>query len=329
MKYHKVGRTDIEVSAVAMGCWAIVDSGTWGSQDEKDAVAAIEASVDAGVTLFDTAEGYGAGASEELLGRTLRSRRHEVVIASKVSGRNMPRHKVVEACERSLRHLGTDYIDIYQLHWPNHNVPFEETAEAIRGLLDQGKVRAAGVSNFGPRDLTDLLPISRPEADQVCYNLLFRAPEYELLPVCIENGVSVLCYSPLAEALLTGKFANPDDVPVGRARTRHFSKDREQVRHDEAGAEQETFEAVGRVRQVAERLGLPMAQVALAWLIRRAGVTSVIAGARSAQQARENAAAAEVELPDDVLAELAGATEPLKLKLGANLDPWQSKSRIR
>ena len=329
MKYTRIGRTNIEVSAVAMGCWAIAGGETWGPQDENDAIHAIEASIDSGVTLFDTAEGYGNGSSEELLGRALGPHRQNVVIATKAGSRHMRRDKLIEACERSLRRLQTDYIDIYQLHWPSRDVPFDETADAMRTLVAQGKVRAAGVSNFGPRDLTELLAVCRPEVNQIAYNMLFRAPERELLPLCAKRRVSVLCYSPIAEALLTGKFASADDVPEGRARTRHFSKDRALTRHGEDGAEEETFAAVGRVREIAGRLGLPMVHLALAWLLRQEGVTAALAGARNAEQARQNAAAADVDLPDDVVRDLADATDPLKEKLGPNLDLWQSESRLR
>lgn len=329
MKYRKVGRTDVEISAIAMGCWSIVGDQTWGPQDEQDAIAAIESSIDAGVTLFDTAPAYGNGYSEELVGRVLRPHRNEVVIATKLSGGEMRRENAIKACEASLRRLGTDCIDIYQIHWPDHDVPFEETASALQTLLDQGKIRVAGVSNFGPRDLADFLGILRPEVNQVAYSLLFRAPEFEALPICVENGVSVLCYSPLAEAMLTGKFKTADDVPAGRARTRLFSKDREQSRHSEEGAEKEAFEAVDRIRKIASRLGMPMAHLALAWLLHRDGVGAVLAGARNAKQARENAAAAEVELPDDVVGELADVTDEVKQKLGPNMDIWQTESRAR
>ena len=329
MKCRNLGKTEIEISEVCMGCWAIVGDQTWGPQDESDAVEAIEASVDAGVTFFDTAPAYGDGRSEELLGRALKPHRDNVVIATKLSSGEMRRDDAIAACEASLRRLQTDHIDLYQIHWPDHAVPFDETAGALQTLLEQGKIRAVGVSNFGPVDLRDFLGACHAETNQVSYSLLFRAPEFEVLPLCIERGVGVLCYSPLAEAMLTGKFSCADDVPEGRARTRLFGKDRPQSRHSEEGAEPEAFAAVGRVRQAAERLGLPMAQVALAWLLHQNGVASVIAGARNARQARENAAAADIELPGEVIAELAAATDAVKQKLGPNLDLWQTDSRAR
>ncbi|MFO7900970.1 MAG: aldo/keto reductase [Planctomycetota bacterium] len=329
MEYIRLGRTDIEVSRICMGCWAIVDPDTWGPQDEKDAVAAIEASLDEGVDFFDTAESYGNGASEELLGRVLEPYRNEVVLATKLRSSCMRRDEAIRECEQSLRRLRTDCIDLFQIHWPDHDLPFEETADALATLVDQGKIRAGGVSNFGPKDLAEFLDVARTEVDQIAYNLLFRAPEHELLALCAEHDVSVLCYSAIAEGLLTGKFETADDVPAGRARTRHFSGQREQARHGAPGAENEVFEAIDRVRQIARRAGLPMVQLAIAWLLRQEAVACAIVGARNEQQARENARSADIDLPDDTLEELARATEPVKEALGPNLDMWQADSRIR
>ena len=329
MKRRKLGRSDIEVSTICMGCWAIAGGAVWGPQDEQDALDAIAASLDAGANFFDTAPGYGSGESEELLGRALKGRRNNAIIATKLSRSDARKSDAIRACEDSLRRLQCDHIDLYQIHWPNRDVPFDETADALQTLVDQGKVRAVGVSNFGPEDLSAFCELLHPEADQVAYNLLFRAAEFELLPVCADNEVGVLTYSSIAEGLLAGKFASADDVPAGRARTRHFSNDREQARHDEPGAEAETFAATGRVREIADDLGLPMAQLALAWLLEQQPVASVIVGARNAQQAIQNAAAADIDLADSVVGDLNSATAALKDALGPNLDMWQTQSRCR
>jgi len=329
MQYRKLGRTEVEVSAVAMGCWAIVGGQTWGPQDEADSLAAIRAALEVGINFFDTAEGYGAGYSEELLGRALEGKRSEVVIADKVSPQNMRPADLAAACETSLRLLGTDYIDLYQLHWPNWELPFADTMGAMEDLKRQGKIRVIGCSNFGPVDLPQLLAVGRVEVDQLAYNMLWRGIEHELQPLCVENAISILTYCPLAQGLLTGKFASPDDVPEGRARTRHYSDARAQTRHGEPGRETETFEALAAVREIAREVGAPMAQVALAWLISRAGVASVLAGARNPDQIRQNAAAGDLALSEDVLDRLTRATDPLKAAFGPALDMWQSDARIR
>ncbi len=329
MRYRRLGRSDLKVSAVSMGCWAIAGGSTWGPQDESEALGAIQGALDAGINFFDTAEGYGSGYSEELLGRALAGRRDEGVIATKVSRAHLEPETVKESCEASLRRLKTDVIDLYIVHWPSREVPMEETWRTMEDLQKEGKVRVLGVSNFARGDLTELLEVGRPEANQLPYSLLWRAIEHEVVPVCVANDISITCYSPLAQGLLTGKFKTPDDVPVGRARTRLFSSDRPEARHGESGAEAETFAAIDRIRAVAGELGEPMGRVALAWLLAQPGVGSVIAGARSAAQARENAAAGDLTLSADVVKELSQATETLKEHFGTNPDMWESESRMR
>ena len=330
MQYRKLGSTDIEVSAVAFGCWAIIGGFNWGPQDEHDSIAALRAAFDAGVTFFDSAEGYGDGASERLVGKALADARDQVVIASKVSPNHYPPAGLRAACERSLANLGTDRIDLYQLHWPNRDIPIAETLGVLDELKAEGKIRAYGVSNFGPRDLAECLAAGGAVAnDQLAYSLLFRAVEHEILPLCVRRGVSVLCYSPMMQGLLTGKFASPDAVAPDRARTRHFASTRPHARHTEAGAEAETFAAIAAVREIAREAGEPMANVALAWLLAQEGVAAVIAGGRNPEQARANARAGDLVLSDEVLQRLSAATQPLKRKLGPNADMWQTESRIQ
>lgn len=328
MQTRRLGRSDLQVPVIAMGCWAIAGDAFWGEQDEHDAIEAIHAALDAGANFYDSAEGYGAGESERLLGRALKGRRDQAIIATKASPNHHTPEGLREACEQSLRNLQTDRIDLYQLHWPNRKVPFADTWGAMEELIAEGKVRVGGVSNFGPRDMAKLLAAGHPDVNQLAYNLLFRAIEFEIAPMCVEHDIGVLCYSPMAQGLLTGKFATPDEVPAGRARTRHFSSEREMVRHGEPGAEAETFAAIAEIGAIAEELGAPMHHVALAWLLRQPGVACVLAGMRSREQALDNVRAAELELPDEAVARLSAATEDLKAKLGPNADMWQGDSRI-
>jgi myo-inositol catabolism protein IolS len=329
MKYCKLGRTDISVSVVAMGCWALAGDSTWGPQDEAESLATVKAALHAGVNFFDTAEGYGGGDSELVLGRALVGRRHEAMIATKVSRAHLSGDGVRQACEGSLRRLQTDYIDLYQLHWPSRTVPLDETMKALERLREQGKVRAIGVCNFGVQDLSHLLKIGRVETNQLPYNLLWRAIEYEIRQKCVDKGLGILCYSSLAQGLLTSKFGSLDEVPEGRARTRHFSKDRPQTRHGEAGCETETFAAIEKIRHISDKIHQPMTRVALAWLLHQPGVTAVIAGARTPDQIKQTAQAADLELPPETIGELTEATEEVKRILGPNPDMWQSESRIR
>ena len=329
MGYRKLGKSDIDVSAVAVGLWAIA-GGSWGDQDENEAIATIRAALDQGVNLFDTADGYGRDSlSEVIFGKALVGRRKEAVIATKFSNSNADAAGIQEACENSLRRLRSDYIDLYQIHWPSRKVPLDEQWRGLDRLKEQGKVRAIGVCNFGVGDLTDLLKIGDIATDQLPYNLLWRAVEFEIVDKCVENGIAILPYSPLMQGMLTGKFKTADDVPPFRARTRHFSKDRPQSRHGKEGCEKETFETLGGVRDICDRLKAPMARVALAWLLEQPGVVSVLAGARNPAQLAENMGAAELNLPDDVLKELSDVTDDLKTLLGPDPDMWGAASEAR
>ena len=329
MQYRKLGKSDISVSAVAMGCWVLAGDSTWGPQDEDDSIATVHAALDAGVNFFDTAEGYGGGDSESILGRALAGRRHEAVISTKVSRSHLSGDEVQRACEHSLRRLQTDYVDLYQIHWPSRTVPLEETVESLERLREQGKVRALGVCNFGVNDLSDLLELGWFESNQLPYSLLWRAIEYEIQQKCVDKGVGILCYSSLAQGLLTGKFTAPDEVPEGQARTRCFSKDRPQVRHGEAGCEAEAFVAIKMIRRISEEIGQPMAKLAIAWLLHQPGVTSVIAGARRPDQIQQTAQAVDLKLSAETIAALTEATEEVKRVVGPNPDMWQSESRFR
>ena len=284
-----------------------------------------------GVNFFDTAEGYGDGYSEQLVSRGLGNRRQDVVIASKVSPNNLAPADLKAACERSLKNLNTDYIDLYQVHWPNRDIPFADTYRALEDLRDAGKIRAIGVSNFGKLDQPESLAAGRFEANQLPYNLLWRAIEYDIQPHCVEHTISILPYSPLMQGLLTGKFQSADDVPDDRARTRHYTHERPLARHDSPGYEDETFAAIDAIREIAAEINQPMAHVSLAWLLHQPAVTSVIAGARNRQQMEENAVAADLTLSDDVVQGLTAATDTLKSKFGADPDMWAAtgKSRYR
>ena len=330
IEYRTLAKTDISVSTIAFGCWAIVGGFNWGPQDETDSLEAIVAAYDSGVNFFDTAEGYGNGYSEQLLARALHQVRDRVVIASKVSPDHFAPRDLRAACERSLQNLQTDYIDLYQLHWPNHDIPVDETLGVLDALKAEGKIRAYGVSNFGPIDLRDALVTDRPiSSNQVAYNLLFRAIEWEIQPICEAADISILPYSPLMQGLLTGKFANADEVPTDRARSRHFSGERIMAKHGESGAEPETFATIERIRAIAKEVELPPADLSLAWLLAQPGVTSVLVGARNAEQARANVLSAQAAVSPGIFERLSAATAPLKEKLGPNADMWQNPPRIR
>ena len=329
MQYLTLPRSDLNVSRIAMGCWPLAGDMTWGPQNEQTGIAGIHAALDAGINFFDTAELYGNGISEQLLGKALQGRRDKAVIASKFSPENASTEKLKAACERSLQFLDTDRIDLYQIHWPSRHIPWQETWHAMEDLRDAGKIRYLAVSNFGHRDMSDQLPIGTPITNQLPYNLLTRAIEFDILPQCIEHEIGVLCYSPLQHGLLTGKFPTADDVPEGRARSRHFSKQRPLTRHGEPGCEHETFAAINRLREISNDLGRQPGDVAMAWLLAQPGVSTVIVGIRNPQQAHENAATANLKLDNSTLAALNEASEPVKQALGHNPDMWEGTQNSR
>jgi len=329
MKYQKLGKTDIRVSRICLGCWAFAGDKAWGPQKDSDSVRTVHAAIEMGINFFDIAEIYGNGHSEEILGKALSGRREDVVIGTKVNPEHLSRPKLMRACEASLYRLRTDYIDLYHIHFANPEVSIIETLETLEKLQDEGKIRAIGVSNFGRQDLQELLTYGRVEVNQLPYSLLWRAIEYEILPICIQNDIAITCYSPLAQGLLTGKFHSPEEVPQGRARTRHFSGQRPLARHGEEGAESETFSTVEAIRSLSKQTSIPMAKMTLGWLLTRKSVTSVIVGARNPSQIRQNAQAADLELSPDVVSKLTNITEKLKKKLGSSADMYESQPKSR
>ena len=330
MRYATLGNTEISVSRMALGCWPFAGGKVWGPQNDEDSIAAVHASLDAGVNFFDTAEGYADDSnSEEILGKALVGRRDEAVIATKIGNANLHPSLVAKHCEASLDRLQTDCIDLYQIHWPNHDVPIEDTMAELLKLREKGQVRAIGVCNFGVRDLTDILECGAIVTNQLPYNLLWRALEFAIKPQCVTNDVGIICYSPLQQGLLTGRYATPDDVPSGLSRTRHFNRDREQAVHGEEGCEETTFATIATVLQIADDAGEHPAKISLAWLLAQEGVTSLLVGARNADEVALNIPSFDYDLPADVERALTDATTELKQALGVNADFWHSPGRMR
>lgn len=330
MNYRNLGDSDIAVTELTFGCMSIVNDINSNSQSEKDSIEAIELSLSEGINFFDTAPGYGNGASETLLGKALGSRRKDVIVGTKVNG-SLKKEDVFRECEKSLKNLNTDYVDLYQIHWPDWETPLEETIGALDRLRTEGKIRCYSVSNFGKQDLAEALQLGNVATNQMSYNLIWRNIEKEVLPICEKANVGILSYSSMMQGLLTGKFKAVEEVPEGRARSRHFSKNnRPLVRHQGNGFEKETFDAIDALRSISEAHHLPMGTIALKWLLAQPAVTSVLVGARNAQQAKENIDAVRSDVRPEVLNEATEATEALKSLMGLSLDLWgEEGSRIR
>ncbi len=312
MRYRPLGQSGIEASVVAFGAWAI-GGWAWGGCDEADAIAAIHRSLDVGATFIDTAPAYGLGCSEEVVGKALAGRRDKAVVATKCGltwhtdkgtyffpeeGRPVHRYLGPESIryelEQSLRRLRTDHVDLYQTHWQDPTTPIAETMGCLLQLKQEGKIRAIGVSNATAEQIEEYRQLGPVDTDQELYSMLDRGIEAELLPYCRENGIAMLAYSPLAQGLLTGKVGPGRRFAEGdwRSEKPRFSRENRE----------KAARMLAEFQPIAERHGLTLAQLALAWTIAQPGLTHALAGARSAAQAEENAAAGDVVLSAEELA---------------------------
>ncbi|UCD80905.1 MAG: aldo/keto reductase [Desulfobacterales bacterium] len=299
MQFHTLGKSELKISSIIMGTWQ-AGKDMWTGIDDTQTTAAIRTAFEAGITTFDTAEAYGKGHSERIVGQALADVRDRVVLATKVFANHLKFDQVMNACHRSLQNLKTDWIDLFQIHWPSGSfgtptVPVEETMAALNKLKEQGKIRAIGVSNFSGAQLEEAARYGSIDSLQPPYSLFWRQVENDAMPYCIDNNISVLAYSPMAQGLLTGKFGPDHEFEKGdhRAKNRLFQS--ENFKH--------VHQALDRLRPMAKELGVSLGQLALAWVVSHPG-TCAIAGARNGEQAAANARAADVALSQDDLARL-------------------------
>ncbi|PIP01272.1 aldo/keto reductase [Pleomorphomonas carboxyditropha] len=315
MKYKTVAALPhARFSTIGFGCWSLGAQSGWRNSNDEESIATVHKAIDCGVTFFDTAPVYGFHGSETLLGRALGERRDRIFLASKcgllwddshTTRRDLSHDAVIADVEGSLSRLRTDHLDLLQLHWPDHATPLEETARALHHLLDQGKIRAVGVTNYSVADtlaLAKLVPVS---SYQGLYNMLERntdsyhdipleyEAEREILPFCLENGMAFLPYSPLFQGLLTGRF---------NADSKFGSDDIRSANPKLAGNGYRRYvAAVDDLKPIAEAAGISMTHMALAWLCQNPAVTSVLCGAHRPDQIADNAAAADVVLSERTL----------------------------
>ncbi|MEM7473806.1 MAG: aldo/keto reductase [Planctomycetota bacterium] len=331
MQMSSIPNTDLSVSKLCFGCWGIISDAHWGERESEDSVRAMQAAIDTGVNFFDTAPMYGQGASEILLGEFLEDRglRGDTIIATKIRPDRMRPEQVIQECEESLERLQTDYIDLYQTHWTDREVPLEDTWEAMCRLQEQGKVRFVAGCNMGVDDLNSVGAQKLPVSNQLPFNLLWRAIEFDILPRCIQDEIGVLVYSPLLHGILNGSVESADDVPEGRARTRHFSSQRKQTRHGEKGCEELTFATLKSLKHFANSAGQELSSLALQWILHQPNVSSVIVGARNADQVEANVLACDANLSEDLVAAMSELTDKLKSALGDNPDMWDGSGNGR
>ena len=314
MRSRQLGNSDVSVSPIIFGAWAI-GGWMWGGNEEHDSLDAIRAAVDHGINTIDTAAIYGMGHSEELVGKAIKGIREKVVIATKcgmrwnsnegsnpwpqkdnegrevVIRRNAKPDSIAYECEQSLRRLGVDVIDLYQIHWPDTTTPVEESIAAMVKLQDQGKIRAIGVSNYDVKWLAGATKLTPLASLQPPYSLIQRKIESEILPFCRQNHIGVIVYSPLERGLLTGKVTPDRKFAPGDHRGTH--------KYFSAENRQRVLSALENLRPIADRHSASFAQLVVNWTVNEPGITAALVGARNAWQAAHNAAALEFSLDDE------------------------------
>lgn len=290
MELRRLGKSDIKVTEVSLGCW-VMGGDYWGGTEDRDSIEAIHRAFDMGVNFFDTAELYGWGRSEEVLGRALKGKRHNVYISTKVARKNMRKADLKKSCEDSLKRLKTDYIDVYFIHYPSQEVAIEETMEGMLELKKEGKIRVIGVSNFSKQQMEEAMKLGRFEVIQPCYSLLWRFIEDDIVPYCQENDISIVAYSPLAQGILTGKYSKGTTFKEGDGRRN--------APLFEPGRFEECVKVAEALKPFAEKYGKTQGQVAINWLISQKCVASAIVGARNAAQAEENCGAGGWRLSEE------------------------------
>ncbi len=310
MEYRQLGNSNVKASVVTFGAWAI-GGAMWGGTDEKKSIEAISESIELGVTSIDTAPIYGFGKSEELVAKAIAGKRYQVQLMTKFGlvwefeegeyffdlvdegkshkiYRNARKKNIIRECENSLRRLKTDYIDLYQCHWRDNSLPLEETMEALGQLIQEGKILAAGVSNFTAAEIDEASKITPVASVQPPYSMVNRGIEKELLPYCRQHNVGVIAYSPLQRGVLTGKF-KPDHK---------FSDEDHRANQPQFTPENITRinKFLESIKPIAEAYDATLGQLVICWTIAQPGISAALVGARDAAQAKQNAKAAQLKV---------------------------------
>jgi aryl-alcohol dehydrogenase-like predicted oxidoreductase len=344
----KLGKSDIEVNPIGMGCWAYGGGEYWGEQSQNEVDNIVRKALDMGLNLFDTAEAYNNGASEESLGKALKGVRHKAVVCSKVSPSNARPEALRRHCEASLKRLGMDYLDIYMLHWPiNHNAvkhytddmdilsnlpDVRDAFETFTALQKEGKIRHIGVSNFGVKQMAEAKATgANIILNEIAYNIFSRAIEKDIVPYCLDNEIAIIGSMALQQGLLAGIYATAGDVPHHQAHSRHFRQDRGlgTSRHNGNGAEKEIFEAIGQLKDIASELNVHIAQMAIAWVLAKPGIKCTLAGSRNISELEANVKAGLLNLGSEIIGRIDSISEPVLKKLGYNPDYYESEENSR
>jgi aryl-alcohol dehydrogenase-like predicted oxidoreductase len=329
MRYRKLGNTDLELSEVTFGAWA-AGGWMWGGTKRQEAIEAIRASYSLGVTSIDTAPIYGQGTSEEIVGEAFKGiprdqfqiltkygmrwdlKKGDFAFSSKNNDGNdidiykyAGKESIIKECEDSLKRLGTDYIDLYQIHWPDSTTPIAESMEAVLRLIEQGKVRYAGVCNYDAGQMTAAEKSVKLVSNQVPYSMVKRSIEKQLIPYCLENGKSILAYSPLERGLLTGKMKPGHEFANGDHRQNVSFFKNENLKR--------TNEFLNLIKPIADQKHLTLGQLVILWTLEQPGITIALVGARNGAQAIENAKAVDSRLSKEEIEIISGHLANLEL----------------
>ena len=302
MQQRRLGSSQVSVSEIGLGTWGM-SGAFWGAADDAESIRVIHQALDLGVTLVDTAEAYGWGHAEEVVGKALAGRRRQAVIATKAAPNHLEPAEAVKALEGSLKRLQTDYVDVYFIHWPNPDVPLGATMDAFERLRADGRIRALGVSNFGPKEMDAARQHGVIDALQPPYNMLWREVEAATLPYCREHNIGVMPYSGLAQGLLTGALSrNTKFVEGDERRTTVLFQ---------PGPYERALDAVEGLRPIAAKYGKSVPQLAIQWLTSRPGVSSPLLGARTVHEMKENAGSVGWSIAEADVAEIDRLTLPV------------------
>jgi aryl-alcohol dehydrogenase-like predicted oxidoreductase len=304
MEYRPFGQTGLQVSAIGFGCWEI--GGGYGHFDEAEVIAAIHRAMDLGINCFDTAEGYGKGRSEALLAKALGARRRDVLVVTKFGigyndsgrekGRDSRRAMAMAAIERSLQFLQTDYVDVYLVHWPDPNTPFAETMQALEHIVQQGKARFVGVSNFRPEQLAACMATRRVDVAQYGYHLFDRRMEREIFPYCQTHSIGMMAYGSLAHGLLTGAFTEETTFEESDWRSRGGAFNLKLFAPENFAR---NVRAVEELKDIAARRGKKVNHLALRWVLSNPTVSVALVGCRTPAEVDDNLDALDWTLTDD------------------------------
>lgn len=319
MENRKLGSSELEISPLVYGSWAI-GGFMWGGADDNDAISAMQAAIDGGINMIDTAPVYGLGRSEELVGRALKTRKGKALVATKcilhwdseegtlfservgINGETVKIYRdgrpkqLMEECEQSLMRMQVDVIDLYQLHWPDPVVPIEESISALVKLKEQGKIRAIGVSNYDVTQLKQALGVTALASVQPPYSILRRGIEADLLPFCVENNIGTICYSPMERGLLTGAIAPSKKFEPNDHRSEHpyfTPENRAKI-----------IQALEQIKPICDKHQVTFSQAILNWTIQQKGITGAIVGGRNAKQMEENVGALQFQLSEQECKEM-------------------------